>query len=135
MPIPTELFTTIMGRFTSDNAPDPAAVAAEVWRTLFRRFTPLIGPLSTNLVFLRSLSRHETDFPWLPQIEPSAPHTTFDAFERSLQGRPAEEIFAVNRALLAAYAGIVAELIGVPLTTKFMEAAFADDDTNKKIEE
>ena len=135
MPIPTELFATIMGRFAADNASDPAAVAVLVWRKLFRRFNPLIGPLSTELLFARSLAAHKASFPWLPQVAPGASRTAFDAFEHSLDGRAAEDIFAVNRALLTSYTTIVAELIGAALATKFVEAAFADDDTNKKIEE
>jgi hypothetical protein len=135
MPIPTELFATIMGRFNAENAADPTAVAIEIWHRLFRRFNPLIGPLSTELLFARSLAAHEASFPWLPPIPAGASRTAFDAFRRSLEGRTAEDIFAANRALLSTYTTIVAELIGTALAAKFVEAAFADDDTNKKIEE
>mgnify|MGYP000067461844 CR=1 FL=1 len=131
MPIPTELFTTIMDRVVAEKASDPAAEAIQAWQKLFHKFRPLIGPLSTDLLFARSLLSHESSFPWLPQITPGAERTAFDAFERSLDTRPGADIVAVNRALMTTYATTVAELIGTPLASKFLQAAFAEDETNK----
>lgn len=135
MPIPTELFATLMGRLAADNTAESAPEAIRLWQTLFRKFSPLIGPLSAELLFVRSLAAHEAAFPWLPHVKPGATRTAFAEFERSLDGRSAEEIVAANHALLETYITVLADLIGVRLATKFLGTAFAEDDTNKKIEE
>jgi len=129
MPIPTELFTTIMAPIAADS-PEPAAEAIRVWHLLFRRFGPLIGPLSTDLLFARSLALHASDYPWLPRIAPAAPRTAFPEFERSLDARGADDIVAVNRALLESYTTGLVNLIGAGLTTRLLEAAFPDNKTN-----
>lgn len=133
MPIPTELFATIMQRLDATSAADAALEATRLWQTLFDKFSPLIGPLSAELLFMRSLSMHEAVFPWLPRIAPASVRTAFPAFERSLDGRSVEEIVAANRALLSTYTDILAELIGTRLAGKFLAAAFAHDATNKNI--
>ena len=133
MPIPTELFATIMKRLDAQSADDAAAEAARLWQTLFEKFSPLIGPLSAQLLFMRSLATHEAVFPWLPRIAPASVQTAFPEFERSLDGRSAEEIVAANRALLSTYTTILSELIGVRLAAKFLGAAFLDDETNKNV--
>lgn len=129
MPIPTELFTTIMAPIAADS-PEPAAAAIRVWHVLFHRLRPLLGPLSTDLLFARSLSMHASDFPWLPRIAPAAQRMAFEEFERSLEARAAHDVVAANRALLASYTTGLVNLIGTGLTTRLLETAFPDNKTN-----
>lgn len=131
MPNPTELFETITRRLAPDGAAATRADAVQVWRTLFKQFAPLIGPLSTQLLFARSLAAAQADFPWLPRAAPNGAHTSFEAFERCLDGRAPQDIAAVNRALLSSYTTILAELIGMRLTISFLQAAFPDVEPNK----
>jgi hypothetical protein len=131
MPISTELFATIMGNISTSSAQHCAAAAMRVWRTMFRKFGPLLGPLSADLLFARSLAAQESSFPWLPHIAPDAASTAFEAFERSLDSRTAEEILAANRAMLLTYTTVLAELIGMRLATNFLAAAFVNENTNK----
>jgi hypothetical protein len=132
MPIPTELFATIMGNISISSASDSAAAAMRVWRTMFRKFGPLLGPLSAELLFARSLAEQEGTFPWLPHIPPDAASTAFAAFECSLDSRTAEEILAANRAMLLTYTTVLAELIGMRLATNFLGAAFAQKNTQQE---
>lgn len=125
----------MMGRLAADNAAGSAAEAIRLWQTLFRKFSPLIGPLSAELLFVRSLAAQDAAFPWLPRVRPGATRTAFADFERSLDNRTAEEIIAANHALLLTYVTVLADLIGMRLAVKFLGTAFADDDTSKKIEE
>lgn len=131
MPIPTELFATIMERLHAQSASDAAAEATRLWHALFDKFSPLIGPLSAQLLFMRSLATHEPVFPWLPKVAPTSVQTAFPEFERSLDGRSTEEIIAANHALLSTYTTVLSELIGARLAANFLHAAFAVDDTNK----
>jgi hypothetical protein len=131
MPIPTELFATMTGRLAPGGRPGTITDAVAVWRALFKKFSPLIGPLSTELLFARSLATHEGAFPWLPQAMPGTLRPVFEEFERSLASRTSDEIVAVNRALLASYTTGLAELIGPGLVTRFVRAAFPPDESNK----
>jgi hypothetical protein len=135
MPIPTELFTTIMEHFAPDSASDAAGTAVRAWHALFHKLAPLLGPLSADLLFARSLTVQEAQFPWLPKLAPSAARTAFADFERSLANRPAEEIAAVNRALLSTYTTVLAGLIGDGLATRVLGGAFPDVATTRKTEE
>jgi hypothetical protein len=130
MPIPTELFTTIMAPIAADSSPEPATEAIRVWHALFRKFGPLLGPLSTHLLFARSLATLTSDYPWLPRVAPATARTAFEEFERSLEARAAEDIVAANHALLASYTTGLVNLIGAALTTRLLEAAFPDNKTN-----
>ena len=129
MPIPTELFATIMAPIAADS-PEPAADAIRVWHVMFRRISPLLGPLSADLLFARSLAMHASDYPWLPHIAPAAARTAFPEFERSLDARAAQDIVAVNRALLESYTTGLVNLIGAGLTTRLLKTAFPDNKTN-----
>jgi hypothetical protein len=135
MPIPHKLFTTIMAHMAADCPSGAPAAAIRVWHILFRKFSPLLGPLSADLLFMRSLAAHQAAFPWLPRIAPGAAGTALQEFERSLADRSPEEITAVNRALLSTYATILSDLIGRTLATRFLDGAFPDVKTNQDIEE
>jgi hypothetical protein len=130
MPIPTELFATIMAAITADSGSQPATDAIRVWHTLFRKVSPLLGSLSTDLLFARSLATHASEYPWLPRVAPTAPRTAFEEFARSLDARAAQDIVAVNHALLATYTTGLANLIGAGLTTRLLKAAFPNDKNN-----
>ena len=131
MPIPTELFATMNGRRLPGNGADTAIGAIAVWRAVFRKLGPLIGPLSTELLFARTLANHASAFPWLPQAAPGATRSLFADFERCLVGRPFDEVAEVNRALLSSYTEVLASLIGDGLTVRFMEAISPYDDKVK----
>jgi hypothetical protein len=131
MPIPTELFATITGRLAPDGAAGMTMDAIVIWRALFKKFAPLIGPLSTELLFARSLAVHAGAFPWLPQVAPGAARPLLDEFERSLDKQTPDEIAAANHALLASFTTSLSELIGSGLVIRFLQAAFQHDESNK----
>ncbi|MEX5744890.1 hypothetical protein [Massilia sp. X63] len=137
MPIPTELLAPITERLSPGGEPGNADDAAQVWQCLFAKFRPLIGPLSTNLLFARTLLGHAGAFPWLaalPGLDGAQDaHQTFAAFLRHLRDQPPEQIVAVNRALVTDYAAALAELIGERLASRFLVAAFAPGDAHKNI--
>lgn len=131
MPIPTELFETIIRHLAPGCGTATGADAVRVWRTLFGKFGPLLGPLSTDLLFARSLAAQEAAFPWLPQTGPAGARFAFGAFERCLEGLASDDVIAVNRALLSSFTTLLAELIGMRLTVSFLQAAFPDVAHNK----
>jgi hypothetical protein len=131
MAIPIELLVKITSRLAPDGGPDTAQLALRIWAELFGKLVPLLGPLSNELLFARSVTARQQAFPWLPRPEPGAESTAFAGFGPCLDGRSPEEIVAVNRALLETYTAALADLIGVQLATRLLRAAFHDDDANK----
>lgn len=123
----------MIGRLNAGGGGATAADAVRVWRTLFRRFDPLLGPLSTGLLFVRAVDAHAAAFPWLSQTSVvQSAQTAFDRFAHSLDGRPPEDILAANRALLATFSAEVAELIGEGLAVRFLRAAFPPDSAQEE---
>ena len=130
MPIPTELLATITDRLTPNGGPATANHATSVWACVFARFDPLIGPLSTQVLFARTLALHEDIFPWLPQaLTPDQARQVFDTFTRALDGLQEDDLLAANRTLLTSYSTQLAELIGARLATQFLRSAFPPDAT------
>ena len=129
MPIPPELLATITDRLTPNGGPATAHDAMRVWTCVFSRFDPLLGSLSTQLLFARVLTLHKDAFPWLPQaLTPNQARQSFAIFAGTLDGRQPDDLLAANRALLASYSTQLAELIGVQLATQFLRSAFVPDD-------
>lgn len=129
MPIPTELLAAMTDRLTPNGGPATADDATRVWSRVFSRFNPLIGPVSTQALFARTLALHQHAFPWLPQAPaPNQAPRAFDAFALALDGQQADALLAANRALLVTYSTELAELIGARLATQFLRSAFPPDD-------
>lgn len=131
MPIPTALLVKMTGRLAPDGGPATAEAALQVWRALFGKLGPLLGPLSTELMFARSLAARRPAFPWLPVLAPDAERTALASFAPSLDARSPDDIAAVNRALLETFASALADLVGMQLAVRLLDAAFPDDDANK----
>lgn len=125
----------ITDHLSPDGKPGSADDAAQVWERLFAKFRPLIGPLSTDLLFARTLFVHIREFPWLdglPGLDGSQDaHEAFGAFVRRLHEQPPEDIVTVHRRLVTAYTTVLADLIGERLATRFLHAAFAPGDAHK----
>ena len=129
MPIPTELLSAITDRLTPHGGPATADDAITVWRCIFSRFNPLIGPMSTQALFARALALHQPAFPWLPQaLTPDQARQAFASFALALGGQQADALLAANRALLDTFSTELAELIGARLATQFLRSAFPPDD-------
>jgi hypothetical protein len=136
MPPLTELLATIMNRLRPGGEPGNAADAVQVWNTLQAKFGLLLGPLSTDLLFVRTLSEHAREFPWLDACaSPSMdkPRGAFDAFALCLEKLEPADIVAVNQVLLTDYIAYLSDLIGERLVTRFLDSAFPSGATDKNI--
>lgn len=111
----------------------PGRVLA-IWNRITRKFAPLLGPGSADLLFTRSLDENRSSFPWLPIADPAG-DTSYDGLEASLAQRSPDEISAATRALLASYIDLLTTLIGARLTNQFLRSAFPADEAERKKEE
>lgn len=132
MPTSTELLAHITRNLDAERGPALAGDAAAIWQALDGRFAPLLGPLSTELLFLRSLDANASAFPWLPAATiPGVGKAPFADFERSLALQPPEQVLAANRALLANWLAGLTRLIGARLAERFLLALFPEPDAHK----
>jgi len=131
MPLTPELLAIITDHLGPAGKPGNADGAAWVWQRLFATFRPLLGPLSTETLFVRTLFGHGGEVHWLREAAASPPGEAFALFLRRLQEQAPEEIVTVNRALLLTYATELADLIGDRLASRFLHAAFAPDTAHK----
>ncbi len=137
MPIPNALPALITERLHPGGRPGTADDAIALWQSMFAKFRPLLGPLSTDLLFVRTLFGHSREFPWLGELAgldgSHDAREAFGAFVDRMYGRAPEEIVAVNHRLLTAYAAEIVDLIGERLATRFLHAALAPADAPKNI--
>ncbi|MEW7849714.1 hypothetical protein AB2N08_13520 [Massilia aurea] len=132
MPIPTDLLATITAPLEA-GTPD---AAIQVWQLLRNKLDPLLGALSSQLLFVRSLDAHRPAYPWLPATG-SLPEreAVFAAFHKLLPGLEPQVLIEVNRALLATYTDAICELIGASLATRFLRSAFPGPSAIKNTQE
>jgi hypothetical protein len=128
-----ELLRTLMEQV--DDSADGTAQrdVIVVWLALLGKFSPLIGPGSVNLLFMRSVDVNRAAFAWLPPIAPNgAGGAHFSAFETVLKTQPSDEVIRATRALLGTFIESLFTLIGPALTAKFVGSAVGDKRDQKK---
>lgn len=134
MPHLTELLATITDHLRPGGKPGTAADAVQIWNTLKARFAPLLGPMSTDLLFVRTLSRHTQAFPWLEACAAlREPRAAFDAFVLCLGQQAPADIVAANHALLTSYIAHLSDLIGERLVVRLLGSAFPSGAAGKNI--
>jgi hypothetical protein len=135
MSINTDLLSAIMKDMDVDRGRATAERALAMWNRITRKFGPLLGPGSADLLFTRSLDENRARFPWLPTPDPGGGDTSYEGLEASLAQRSPDEIVASTRALLATYIDLLTTLIGARLTKQFLRSAFPADEAERNKEE
>ncbi|MES2758082.1 MAG: hypothetical protein V4693_11970 [Pseudomonadota bacterium] len=132
MALRNELLLTLMKRVDVSSDASALRDVMAVWLALLGKFSPLIGPASVHLLFMRGLDINRPVFPWLPAFAPgSAGDHYFSAFEASINMQPSAEVIRATRALLGTYIDSLFTLIGPTLTAKFVGAAVGDQRPKK----
>jgi hypothetical protein len=133
MPISAELLASITDRLHPGGKPGTAADAIEIWNRLNARFSPLLGPLGAELLFVRTLSEHAKQFPWLEHCAtPDKACEALDAFRLCLEKQAPHDIVEANEVLLATYTAQLSDLIGARLAARFLNSAFPPTGADKK---
>lgn len=133
MALKNELLLTLMERVDNSSQATALRDVVAIWLALLGKFSPLIGPASVQVLFMRSLDVNRAAFPWLPVMSPNkAGDLHFSEFEASLKIQPADEMIRATHALLGTYLDSLFTLIGKTLTAKFVSSAVGDKhDQNK----
>ena len=107
-----------------------AAVAAAVQRTyddLARAAAPLIGQVGIDALTGRTLYLLNRNYQWLTLTnEPGEWTGPFAQISACLKQQTPEVALEAAGAMFAALAGLIAALIGEPLTTRLLQAAWPD---------
>ena len=130
----SELLRTLMAQVDDSAEGSAQRDVIVVWLALLGKFSPLIGPASVNVLFMRSVDVNRVDFPWLPSIAPNGAGEHFSAFETVLNSQPSDEVIRASSALLGTFIDSLFTLIGPALTAKFVGSAVGDKRDPKKVD-
>lgn len=127
MSIPNELLATITQRLDPSRGPAVVDDAIGLWQAMTNQFSPLLGPLSTELLLVRALEIGEAQHPWmLVAHDCDIARPPFEALRRCFAQRTPQEVADANRAICIAFIGHLVDLIGAALATRFLRVAFPD---------
>ena len=124
MALKNELLLALLEKVDASSPSTVHNDVVAVWHRVLGKFSPLIGPSSVAVLFMRCLDANRAAFPWLPPIPAEgAGEMPFTAFEAVLKTRPSDEVIRVTHALLGSYIDLLFTLIGKQLTAHFVGAA------------
>ncbi|MBA3696760.1 MAG: hypothetical protein H0W85_08410 [Methylotenera sp.] len=98
-----------------------------LWTKLADQLIPIIGNDGFAMLYARSLFLARTKFEWLPApqvLDPAA--SRFDALSDCLRKQSITKSSKGSEALLCSFIDILTLLIGEPLTTSILHAAWGD---------
>jgi len=102
-------------------------VAVDLWARLCTCLVMIIGDEGFDALFDRSVHLTAPQFPWLsPVPRPSATPSRFEGLRLRLQGQEPAQALQATVALLATFTAVLVTLIGQPLTTNLLRAAWGD---------
>lgn len=109
--------------------PEPVADGAiDLWERLAAHIISIIGEAGFNSLYARSAFLTNSTFPWLVAgtLSQQTKHR-FEQLEASLKRQTAAQANEANTLLLVNFVNILATLIGEPLTTSILRAAWNND--------
>lgn len=133
MPLNARLLSFITEPLRAAPGPMVAHEAIAIWQKLARKFGPLIGPSSVQLIVGRCIEANQGAFPWLGLFSsPGMAAPPYEGLRAVLERAPPEDIDAATCAMLATYVSQLNTLIGVRLTERFLHATFPAGGTPKE---
>ena len=102
--------------------------AIERWEQMATHIISIIGEGGFKSLYARSVHLTQSTFPWLLAANlPLAANHRFAALKESLEGQTTALAHEANQLLLITFTGILASLIGAPLTTRILRSAWGDN--------
>jgi hypothetical protein len=104
--------------------------SAELWRTLALQLITIIGESGFETLYARTLHQTSIDYPWLasPVAGPCA--AIFSDLSARMQECGMPDAGQANIALLIKFIDILSLLIGEPVTTTILRAAWGNETVN-----
>lgn len=102
-----------------------ATTAVTTWHDIHAALLPVIGPRGVCALYQRSLHQARVDFPWLGPVHATALDSgEFDALRKALLHQPSTVAADAHNALLAAFYGLLGNLIGESLTERLLSVVW-----------
>lgn len=125
MPLSTRLLSDITHSLRAAPALEAANEATLIWQRLARKFVPLIGPSSVQIIVGRTIEANQPAFPWLGLFtDPGMSTPPYDGLRAAMERAEREVILAATSAMLMTYVSQLNTLIGRRLTEQFLRATF-----------
>ena len=105
-----------------------ADAAIDLWEQMATQIISIVGEDGFNSLYARSVFLAQPTYPWLaanslsPQTE-----QRFAELKKHFEGQTPSQARAANSLLLLTFTGILAALIGEPLTTRILRTAWGND--------
>lgn len=115
----------VMALMVDRHQGDIAASTLPLWSPLAKSLVTIIGQDGFLALLDRSLHVAGEAFPWLLKYAPGAPISSrLEGLQSALSGRAADEATQAMVLLLSTFTGVLATLIGTPLTTNILRTAW-----------
>jgi len=105
-----------------------ADAAIGLWEQMATQIISIVGEDGFNSLYARSIFLAQPKFPWLAANSLS-PQTDqrFAELKKRLEGQTPSQAREANSLLLLTFTGILATLIGEPLTIRILRSAWGND--------
>ena len=105
-----------------------ADAAINLWEQMATQIISIVGEEGFNSLYARSVFLAQQTFPWLAASSLSQQtDQRFAELKKCLEGQTPSQAREANSLLLLTFTGILAALIGEPLTTRILCSAWGDD--------
>lgn len=105
-----------------------ADAAINLWEQMAAQIISIVGEDGFNSLYARSVFLAQPTFPWLTASALAQQNDQrFAELKKGLEGQTPSQAREANSLLLLTFTGILAALIGEPLTTRILWSAWGDD--------
>ena len=118
----------LIERLMAQHPEKVADAAINLWGQMATQIISIVGEDGFNSLYARSVFLAQPAFPWLTASSLSLQHDQrFAELKKGLEGQAPSQAREANSLLLLTFTGILAALIGEPLTTRILCSAWGDD--------
>lgn len=118
----------LIERLMAQHPEKVADAAISLWEQMATQIISIVGEDGFNSLYARSVFLAQPTFPWLPASSPSPENDQrFAELKKGLEGQTPSQAREANSLLLLTFTGILAALIGEPLTTRILWSAWGDE--------
>jgi hypothetical protein len=118
----------LIERLMAQHPEKVADAAINLWEQMATQIISIVGEDGFNSLYARSVFLAQPTFPWLTTSSLSQQNDQrFAELKKGLEGQTPSQAREANSLLLLTFTGILAALIGEPLTTRILGSAWGDD--------